>query len=89
MDRVTQELLDFDRAMEEAAQAETNHKAAFRIGYDLLKAYWPPRQDEEYWKRVADEITLQYAQHRDNPLIVPMLVMILDYLDEAGRKAAA
>ena len=89
MDNVTQELLDFDRALEVAAQAETNHKSAFRIGYELLKAFWPPRNDEEYWKRVADSVTLTQAEHRDNPLVVPMLVMLLDYLDEAGRKVTA
>ena len=85
-DTVAQELLDFDRAMEEAAKTKKLHQAAFRAAFDFLEAFYPPRDDEEYWLKMAETCGNVAYQHEWNPLIIPMMVTMMDYLGEVWKE---
>lgn len=85
-DTVAQELLDFDRAMEEAAKTKKLHQAAFRAAFDFLEAFYPPRDDEEYWLKAANECGRIAAEHDGNPLIIPMMITMMDYLGEVWKE---
>lgn len=82
---VTSELVDFDLALAMAEKAEAYHKKAFRAGYDMLKAYYPPRWDTEYWTTLWKEICGTIEHNRDNPFMTNMLNMVADYLDEVCK----
>ena len=84
-DTVAQELLDFDKAMEEAERTKAYHKAAFRAGFEFLEAYYPPRDDDEYWLKAAAESAEITYKHEGNPLIIPMMIMVMDYLGETWK----
>lgn len=86
MDEVTRDLMDFDKAMEKAEQFHADMKRAFRSGFDFLKAYYPPRNDDEYWKKLAQEARNRYLEDPDNELLITVLVMVMDYLCEEIRK---
>lgn len=85
-DTVAQELLDFDKAMEEAAKTKKLHQAAFRAAFDFLEAYYPPRDDEEYWLKVAEECGSVADELYGNPLIIPMMITMMDYLGEVWKE---
>lgn len=85
-DTVAQELLDFDKAMEEAAKTKKLHQAAFRVAFDFLEAFYPPRDDEEYWVKMAETCGIVAYQHEGNPLIIPLMVTMADYLGEAWKE---
>lgn len=85
-DTVAQELLDFDKAMEEAAKTKKLHQAAFRAAFDFLEAFYPPRDDEEYWLKAANECGIVAAEHDGNPLIIPMMITMMDYLGEVWKE---
>ena len=85
-DTVAQELLDFDRAMEEAAKTKKLHQVAFREAFNFLEAYYPPRDDEEYWLKAANECGRVAAEHDGNPLIIPLMVTMMDYLGELWKE---
>lgn len=85
-DTVAQELLDFDRAMEEAARTKKLHQAAFRAAFDFLEQFYPPRDDEEYWLKAANECGRVAAEHDGNPLIIPMMITMMDYLGEVWKE---
>ena len=85
-DTVAQELLDFDRAMEEAAKTKKLHQVAFRETFNFLEAYYPPRDDEEYWLKAANECGRVAAEHDGNPLIIPMMITMMDYLGEVWKE---
>lgn len=82
---VTKDLMDFDRAMEMAEKAETNHKHAFREAFEFLKAFFPPRWDEDYWTKAAEDILKRYETDPDNPLMMPMLCWMMDYLNDVCK----
>ena len=83
---VAQELLDFDKAMEEAARTKKLHQAAFRAAFDFLEQFYPPRDDEEYWMKAAKECGRIAAEHDGNPLIIPMMITMMDYLGEVWKE---
>lgn len=85
-DAVAQQLLDFDRAMEEAARRKKMHQAAFRAAYDYLEAFYPPRDDEEYWYKVSESAGNIASKHKGNPLIVPIMLAMLKYLEDVWRE---
>ena len=85
-DTVAQELLDFDKAMEEAARTKKLHQAAFRAAFDFLEAFYPPRDDEEYWLKMAETCGNVAYQHEGNPLIIPLMVTMADYLGEVWKE---
>lgn len=85
-DTVARELLDFDKAMEEAAKTKKLHQAAFRAAFNFLEAYYPPRDDEEYWLKAANECGRVAAEHDGNPLIIPMMVAMVDYLEAVWKE---
>lgn len=85
-DTVAQELLDFDRAMEKAAKTKKLHQAAFRAAFDFLEAFYPPRDDEEYWLKAANECGRVAEEHDGNPLIIPMMITMMDYLGETWKE---
>lgn len=85
-DTVARELLEFDRAMEEAAKTKKLHQAAFRAAFDFLEQFYPPRDDEEYWVKAANECERAAAEHDGNPLIIPMMVTMMDYLGEVWKE---
>lgn len=85
MSDVTQELVDFERAMELAEQAEKNHKRAFREAFEFLKAFYPPRWDSEYWENAAADVLGRYAGDPENPLMMPLLCWMMDYLNDVCK----
>ena len=85
-DTVAQELLDFDKAMEEAAKTKKLHQAAFRAAFDFLEQFYPPRDDEEYWIKAAETCGNVAYQHEGNPLIIPLMVTMMDYLGETWKE---
>lgn len=85
-DTVAQELLDFDRAMEEAARTKKLHQVAFREAFNFLEAFYPPRDDEEYWVKAAEECGRAATEHDGNPLIIPLMVTMMDYLGEVWKE---
>lgn len=85
-DTVALELLDFDKAMEEAARTKKLHQAAFRAAFNFLEAYYPPRDDEEYWLKVAEECGRAADELYGNPLIIPMMVAMVDYLEAVWKE---
>ena len=85
-DTVARELLDFDRAMEEAARTKKLHQAAFRAAFNFLEAYYPPRDDEEYWLKVSEECGRVADELYGNPLIIPMMVAMMDYLEAVWKE---
>lgn len=85
-DTVAQELLDFDKAMEEAAKTKKLHQVAFRAAFDFLEAFYPPRDDEEYWAKMAETCGNVAYQHEGNPLIIPLMVAMADYLGEVWKE---
>jgi len=85
-DTVAKELLDFDRAMEEAERTKKLHQAAFRAAFNYLDAFYPPRDDLDYWMKAAEECGRVAAEHYGNPLIVPLMVAMVDYLEAASKE---
>ena len=85
-DTVAQELLDFDRAMEEAARTKKLHQEAFRAAFNLLDAFYPPRDDDEYWQKMAEECAIVWYAHKGNPLITTLMIAMTDYLGETWKE---
>ena len=85
-DTVAQELLDFDKAMEEAVKTKKLHQAAFRAAFDFLEQFYPPRDDDEYWLKMAETCGNVAYQHEGNPLIIPMMTTMADYLGEVWKE---
>ena len=85
-DTVAQELLDFDRAMEEAARTKKLHQEAFRAAFNFLEQFYPPRDDDAYWLKMAETCGNVAYQHEGNPLIVGLMVAMVDYLGETWKE---
>ena len=85
-DTIAQELLDFDKAMEEAAKTKKLHQAAFRAAFNFLEQFYPPRDDEEYWVKMAETCVNVTHQHEGNPLIIPLMLTMMDYLGEVWKE---
>lgn len=64
------------------AEKQLAHKKAFRLCFDLLRKYYPPQRDVEYWKTLALEISMIDAQNGNEPLCQEMLLTIFNYLEE-------
>ena len=85
-DTVAKELLDFDRAMEESERTKKLHREAFRAAFNFLEAFYPPRDDLDYWMKAAEESGRVAAEHYGNPLIVPLMVAMYDYLEAVEKE---
>ena len=64
----------------------SDQKRAFRVAYELLERYYPPKQDEEYWKELAKDLALLGNQHRDDYLARILLITVYEYLEEELRR---
>lgn len=70
---------ELDRLAEDAER----HKKAFRVAFDLLKEFWPPRMDEEYWVQVCTALSVEDVHCGGDPLARELLLAVFDYLEGA------
>lgn len=61
-------------------------KQAFRVAYDLLERYYPPKQDEGYWNDLAKDLSVLGNQYKDDYLARLLLITMYEYLEEELRR---
>jgi len=76
---------ELDRLQEE----EQEHKHAFRVAFDILKAVWPPKWDADYYIKAYQDIAIAYDDNKNNALCTELLLAIVNYLNDAGKKREA
>lgn len=69
------------------------HKTAFRTAFDFLKAFWPPKNDPEWFRTTVNpewERRLLEAKDDGNDLAHRLLMEVYAYLDvKAGEMGNA
>ena len=65
------------------------HKLVFRIVFDFLNTHFPPQDDPEWWKKLAEDMEQASSQAKGGKLTNGILVAIGDYLEEEYKKRRA
>ena len=62
------------------------HPKAFRCAFDFLNAHFPPQDDEEWWKKTAQECSAASAAFGENVLVMDLLTAVMNYLGNEHRR---
>ena len=63
------------------------HQKAFRCAFDFLKEHFPPQDDEEWWKKTAQDCSAASVAFGETPIVMELLTAIMNYLgDEYKRR---
>lgn len=62
------------------------HKQAFRIAFDFLNAHFPPENNDEWWKKTADDATLIGNMYGANRAAICLMTGVFEYLSEENER---
>jgi hypothetical protein len=62
------------------------HKQAFRIAFDFLNDHFPPENDDEWWKKTADDMTLIGNMYGENRCVVHLMTGVFEYLSDENER---
>lgn len=67
-------------------QYASQHKQAFRIAFDFLNEHFPPVNDDGWWKKTADDVTLIGNEFGENRSLVCLMSGVYEYLSEENER---
>lgn len=62
------------------------HKLVFREMFNFLNIHFPPQEDPEWWKKIAEDTDEVSDRIKGGPLVNGMLLAIGDYFEEEYKK---
>lgn len=75
-------LLKADMELEEMEAFSQQHKQAFRVAFDFLKACFPPTRQDDYWSAVVEKFKDKTQANVYNPLVKHLLLGAYNYIGE-------
>lgn len=78
---VQDELTDLEELLNLSEEFEQKHKEAFRLAFDYLRRWFPPRWDEEYWLGACNDMTKIVNENAENRAVPDLMLCVYDYLD--------
>ena len=75
-------LLKADMELAEMEEFSSQHKQAFRVAFDFLKACFPPQRGAEYWTATVERFKHLTKDNKYNPLVKHLLLGAYNYISE-------
>lgn len=58
-----------------------DYNAMYRATHEFHKRHTPPRPDESYWQKVADDMTAVAKRFNSDPFVISLLISVFDELE--------